>query len=83
MSRRAKKSPVPELPPPTCRYGYPWKELEVLLPETQLQELQDWLEGQTMAHCGSDTPGDGSAGHGTVIYPRDMRNFFAGGEPLD
>lgn len=80
------------LPEPSCFLGYPRSQV-VEIVGLRLDAFDHWMRGQTVAICDGRrydpdqrdyVPTACSAHpHGVVVYPWDVRQFLAGGGPLD
>jgi hypothetical protein len=75
---------------PGCAFGYTKSQLIELLGERE-SAFADWMRGQTVALCDGKVydhdkreyvKGCDEA-HGLVVYAHDVRQFLAGGPPLD
>lgn len=78
------------LPTPECKYGYPAIQLEKILGD-RMPDFFRWMRGQTFALCDGreydygarEYKPTGCGPHGAVYYSSDVRQFLAGGHPLD
>lgn len=78
------------LPEPDCQLGYTQPQLALIF-DFGLGAFQRWMRGQTIALCegrlydhdAKEYRMSGCGPHGAVVYPHDVRQYLAGGEPLD
>lgn len=83
-----------EIPPGNCRTaygGYPWSQLDEILPPDTVKSLEQWMYGQTMMICDGSPertwidgelvevgPPKCNRSHGTVVYEWDLARFLLG-----
>lgn len=78
------------LPEPACQLGYTSEQLALIF-DFGLGAFQRWMRGQTAAICDGrrydydkrEYEPTGCGPHGVIVYAHDVRQYLAGGGPLD
>lgn len=83
----------PALTAPQCTFGYPVSQLENELTRDEWNDLDRWLDGQTMAICSGQVYNHDKGeyepslcageAHGTVVYVHDVKRWLAGQPIID